>query len=154
MLADRDAKEELQWLEFEKFPIWEACGAEKEVLTETTARSGGPLFEPDTRNGWANGFAREGDRLMEKARSPARSDPEKAYLYDQAVLYYGIAKMPSVETPAKRQAYQRAGVAGQLHQYLSSRRIPQHRLAVGAGRRQQGRVVVEADRLDETRMAE
>ncbi|OPY30111.1 MAG: fermentation/respiration switch protein [Methanocella sp. PtaU1.Bin125] len=107
MLSDKGVDEELQWLEFEKFPIWEACGADRGRLREIASRSGGPLFEPDGRNGWATGFMREGDRLMDRARSPAIGDLEKADLYDQAALYYGIAKMPSAETPAKRQAYQR-----------------------------------------------
>jgi pimeloyl-ACP methyl ester carboxylesterase len=44
---------------------------------------------------------------MDKARSPAPTGAEKAGLYDRAVLYYGIAKVPSAETPVKRQAYQR-----------------------------------------------
>lgn len=107
MQADRIAEEELQWLDFELFPIWEACGADRKRLREIAARSGGPLFAPDSSNGWANGFAREGDRFMEKARSPALNDLEKAALYDRALLYYGIAKKPSAETPMKRQAYQR-----------------------------------------------
>lgn len=107
MLADRNAEEELQWLDFEMFPIWEACGADRKRLREIAARSGGPLFETDSRDGWASGFLREGDRFMEKARSPARTRDEKADLYDKAVLYYGIAKMPSVETPVKRKAYER-----------------------------------------------
>lgn len=106
MLAD-SGKDELQWLDFEKFPIWEACGADRKSLRDIAARSDGPLFEPDSRNGWANGFAREGDRFMEKARSASLKNTEKADLYDLAALYYGIAKMPSAETPGKRQAYQR-----------------------------------------------
>lgn len=107
MLASKVTKEELQWLTDEKFPIWEACGADKKVLRELAAQTCGPLFKTDSRNGWACVFASEGDRFMEKARSPSRSQAEKADLYGKAVLYYGIAKMPAIETPKKRDAYQR-----------------------------------------------
>lgn len=107
MLANRITDDEMKWLDFEKFPIWEACGADRKILREVAARSSGPLVETDSRNGWANGFADEGDRLMEKARSPARSGLEKVDLYDKSAVYYGIAKTPSAETEGKRQAYQR-----------------------------------------------
>lgn len=107
MQANKGADEELQWLTNEKFPVWEACGADRNVLHERSAQSSGPLFEPDGRCGWACLFTQEGNRLLEKARSPARSNAEKADLYGKAVLYYGIAKIPSVETPKKREAYQR-----------------------------------------------
>ena len=105
MQTGKVAEEELQWLTFEKFPIWEACGADKKVLRELAGLTSGPLSDPDGRSGWATVFSHEGDRQMEKARSPALSNAEKADLYSKAVLYYGIAKMPAVETPMKRDAY-------------------------------------------------
>ncbi|HUL62347.1 MAG TPA: alpha/beta hydrolase [Methanocella sp.] len=101
------ADEEMEWLAAEKFPVWAACGADEDVLRELARQSCGPLFQPDGRNGWACAFLREGDRWLEKARSPAHGGAEKAGLYEKAVLYYGIAKTPAIETPAKRKAYQR-----------------------------------------------
>jgi esterase FrsA len=105
MQTGKVVEEELKWLTFEKFPIWEACGADKKVLRELAGLTSGPLFNPDGSNGWTNVFTGEGDRQMEKARSPARSQAEKEDLYGKAVLYYGIAKMPAIETPGKRDAY-------------------------------------------------
>ena len=111
MLSRRIEDEEVQWLTSEKFPIWEACGADVGTLRELTLQSSGPLFETDGHSGWASLFAREGDRLLEKARSPARSAAEKADLYGRAVLFYGIAKVPAAETPVKREAYRRQRAA-------------------------------------------
>lgn len=71
MQTGKVAEEELQWLTFEKFPIWEACGADKKVLRELAGLTSGPLSDPDGRSGWATVFSHEGDRQMEKARSPA-----------------------------------------------------------------------------------
>lgn len=107
MPASNIAEEELQWLTDEKFPVWEACGADKKALREMAARTCGPLFNPDGSQGWACVFAAEGDRWMKKARSSVRSPAEKADLYGVAALYYGIAKMPSIETTMKREAYRR-----------------------------------------------
>jgi esterase FrsA len=107
MQASKVAEEELHWLSDEKFPIWEAYGADGRTLRELAARTCGPLFKPDGRSGWACVFTGEGDRFRDKARSPARSNPEKVELYEKAMLYYGIAKMPAIETPKKRDAYQR-----------------------------------------------
>jgi esterase FrsA len=107
MLARDVAEEELRWLTDEKFPIWEASGADKKVLRDLAAQAGGPLLKPDERNGWTSVFAAQGDRCLDKARSPARNQAEKADMYGKAVLYYGIAKMPATETPKKREAYQR-----------------------------------------------
>jgi esterase FrsA len=107
MLTGKVAEEELRWLTFEKFPIWQACGADKKVLGELAGQTCGPLSNTDGRNGWAGVFAGEGGRQLDKARSPAISHAEKADLYGKAVLYYGIAKMPAVETPMKRDAYRR-----------------------------------------------
>jgi esterase FrsA len=107
MLTGKIAEEELQWLTFEKFPIWEACGADKKVLRELAGQTCGPLFNPDGRNGWTCVFTGEGDRQRDKARSPSCSPSEKADLYGKAMMYYGIACKPAGETPLKRDVYQR-----------------------------------------------
>lgn len=107
MLASDVTEEELRWLTEEKFPIWEACGADANVLRVLAVRTCGMLYKPDERSGWACVFAAEGDRFRDKARSPAGSHAEKANLYNKAVLHYGIAKMPAIETPKKRAAYER-----------------------------------------------
>ncbi len=106
MLAGEEAEEELRWLSDEKFPLWEACGTDDKTLRDLAARTSGPLYDPDRRNGWASVFTEEGDRLMDRARSPALNSSDKASLYDRAALYYGIARAPAAETPKKREAYQ------------------------------------------------
>jgi pimeloyl-ACP methyl ester carboxylesterase len=111
MIADRSKDYELQLLATEKFPVWEANGAEGRLLEEAVARTGGPLFWPDERNGWASVFLRMGDQLMDRARSPARSGDERASLYETAILYFGIARLPATETPVKREAYGRQKAA-------------------------------------------
>ncbi len=45
MLASDVTEEELRWLTEEKFPIWEACGADAKVLRDLAARTCGMLFK-------------------------------------------------------------------------------------------------------------
>ncbi|CAJ35149.1 alpha/beta hydrolase family protein [Methanocella arvoryzae] len=104
---ERQADEEMLWLKRDKFPLWIYAGADGKLLNDLATRSSGPLYEPDGVNGWATICMRLGDRCRDQARSPAKSEGEKARLYNNAALYYGIARFPATETPLKQEAYSR-----------------------------------------------
>ena len=105
MVMERMSDEEAGWLARDKFPIWEACGADGKQLTDVASHTSGPLFEPDGRSGWTTRFMMLGDQYYKKAYSPAIDGREKADLYCKAALYYGIARFPATETPLKQEAY-------------------------------------------------
>lgn len=105
--VERQADEEIGWLKRDKFPFWLYGGADGRLLDELATRSSGPVFDPDGEDGWASICLQLGDRCFDQARSPAKSDGEKANLYSKAALYYGIARFPAAETPLKQEAYTR-----------------------------------------------
>lgn len=105
MIVEKRSDSELGWLEAEKFPIWQSCGADKKTLIETASGTDGPVFDPDAEGGWTRAFIRLGDLFLDRAHSPAKGDAERADLYDLAALYYGIARYPAAETPMKKEAY-------------------------------------------------
>lgn len=104
---ERQADEEISGLKRDKFPFWLYSGADGKLLNDLATRSSGPIFDPDSVNGWTSICMKLGDRCRDQARSPAKSDEKKAGLYNRAALYYGIARYPAAETPLKREAYSR-----------------------------------------------
>ena len=95
MVIKRMSEEEASLLARDKFPIWEACGADGKQLADVASRTSGPLVEPEGRSGWTTQFMMLGDQYYKKAYSPALPGPEKADLYSKAALYYGIARFPA-----------------------------------------------------------
>jgi len=105
MVSEKMSDEEAGVLARDKFPIWEACGADGKQLADIASRTSGPLVEPDGRSGWTTRFMMLGDQFHNKAISPAIDGQKKTELYSKAALYYGIARFPATETPLKQEAY-------------------------------------------------
>jgi pimeloyl-ACP methyl ester carboxylesterase len=104
------AKQDLEWLSREKFPVWEARGAERKSMAEACTKAGDLLEGADSKGGWTYEFMCLGGARMGEARSPAHAG-RKGELFRKASVYYGIAKYPYIDSLLKRDAYSRQRTA-------------------------------------------
>jgi esterase/lipase len=96
----------MQWLDIERFPLWEAWGADRRTLLETCSRIGSLLDDTDLLSGWTFEFMQDAMRMRDEARAPAPANM-KGMLYRKASVYFGIATYPMINTPLKEEAYAR-----------------------------------------------
>lgn len=99
-------KPDMQWLSREKFPVWEARGADRKDMVEACSKAGDLMEGADSKGGWAYEFMCLGGARMGEARSPAHSG-RKNSLFRKASVYYGIAKYPFIDSLLKKDAYDR-----------------------------------------------
>lgn len=97
---------DMRLLADERFPIWEAWGADRKALVDVCYRVGSLLEDGGGKGGWTYEFMCEGGRWMGEARSPAHRD-RKAQEFQKAIAYYGIAKFPFIDSILKKDAYGR-----------------------------------------------
>jgi esterase/lipase len=97
-------KPDMQWLSREKFPVWEAQGADRKDMADACSKAGDLMEGADSKGGWTYEFMRLGGACMGEARSPAHSG-HKNSLFRKASVYYGIAKYPFIDSMLKIDAY-------------------------------------------------
>lgn len=102
---------DMQWLGLQRFPIWEASGANRKILIDTLSRTRGLFGDTDRKGGWTYEFMHVGDKCMDKAWSQAKSDREKESLYNSTAAYYNVARFPIMDTPLKKEVYSRQKLA-------------------------------------------
>jgi 2,6-dihydroxypseudooxynicotine hydrolase len=101
---------DLQWIAHEKFPLWEARGADGKELMGVCSRTGSLLKGADSRGGWTYDLMSTGGKWLGESRSPAHAKM-KDRLFRKASVYYGIAKYPFIDSILKRDAYSRQRAA-------------------------------------------
>ncbi len=99
-------KPDMEWLSREKFPLWEAQGADCKEIEEACSKAGDLMEGADAKGGWTYEFMCLGGAWMGKARPPAHAG-RKGELFRKASACYGIAKYPYVDSLLKRDAYSR-----------------------------------------------
>lgn len=99
-------KPDMQWLDIERFPMWEAWGADREEILQTCSRINSLLENTDQEGGWTYEFVQDAMRWWREARAPAPADL-KGLHYRKSSVYFGIATYPMINTPLKKEAYTR-----------------------------------------------
>ncbi|MCD1295113.1 hypothetical protein CUJ83_08895 [Methanocella sp. CWC-04] len=95
----------LEWLVLERFPFWEAWGADARILQDVCSKVNSLMENSDAPGGWTSEFMKIGDKCYNKAYSPAKIDQEKISLFNKASTYYGIARFPFADTTLRKKAY-------------------------------------------------
>lgn len=99
-------KPDMRWLDVERFPLWEAWGADRKTLLETCSRIRDVFKDTDRKGGWTYEFMQDAMRIWNEARAPA-PDNIKGSLYRRAAVYFGIARYPMIDSPLKKEAYEK-----------------------------------------------
>jgi dienelactone hydrolase len=111
MMGEMDTLEpDLEWIANEKFPLWEARGADGKELMEACYRTGSLMRGADSRGGWTYDLMCIGGKWLGESRSPAHARM-KDRLFRKASVYYGIARYPFIDSILKRDAYSRQQAA-------------------------------------------
>ncbi len=103
-------KPDKEWLYRQKFPVWEAQGADRKEMTTACSKAGDLIEGAGSKGGWTYEFMCLGGAWMGKARVPIHAYRKNSF-FRKASAYYGIAKYPFIDSLLKRDAYSRQRTA-------------------------------------------